>query len=83
MMWTVGMANRDPERGNTVRNTQVSSLDLDESEDLYQNAARTLNGNSNQEAPHRPRQEYQPQDADERTLTFWLLYFSKCTQCKS
>ena len=60
MMWTVGMAKRDEESEGAGEHAGQRLHD-----DNHANAARALNGDDGQGA-HRPRPQYQPQDAEER-----------------
>lgn len=68
MMWTVGMADRDPERNagsggaESVRQRRVAGDD----DAMHGNAARALNGDGAD--GHRPHQQFQPQEDAERML---------------
>lgn len=76
MMWTVGMADRDPERNagsggaESVRQRRVAGDD----DAMHGNAARALNGDDAD--GHRPHQQFQPQEDAERML-FVLPFHGK------
>lgn len=77
MMWTVGMADRDPEKNRHPASPQATASTSNRAPPGHDDAARALNGSGD---GHSPRQQYQPQDADERMCYFspekhWLAVF--------
>ena len=73
MMWTVGMADGDPESNRYPRNVQRSASESDRRGAEHGNAARALNGAGSGEA-HRPRQLQQQEEPAERMKAFCFKY---------
>ena len=68
MIWTVGMADRDPERdarGGSVEGVRQRRA-AGEDDGMHGSAARALNGGGAER--HRPHQQFQPQEDEERML---------------
>ena len=70
MMWSVGMADRDPESNRRTRKVPLAQQNSDRDETSHASAARALNGDGNEgghgERRQRQQQQAPPQEEDER-----------------